>query len=274
LYVALIEQAENDGRKLKAEEYAEFLAAAQYAETNPQPIWVKADMEDDEFIDELRKAIGSGRPASYGLVDDNLKKAASLLVDRGRNLISGGLVNIFREDLNPRIAKFVGDVLVYLKEGERRTAIRARVAKALTKALTKAKAGNGPLVVLGHSMGGVILYDMLTDPAGAGLSAGFKADVLLTVGSQPGFFEELKLFAASDPEVGARKNRHLAAKPAAEHWWNVYDPVDILSFRCAGIFDGVEDFVFSSATGLIDAHSSYFSRPRFHARLKERLAAL
>jgi hypothetical protein len=168
----------------------------------------------------------------------------------------------------------VGDVFLYLREGERRAAIRARVADALTQAHARAKAGNGPLIVLGHSMGGVILYDMLTDPAGAGLSANFKADVLMTVGSQPGFFEELKLFAASDLQVGSDKPRKLAAKPAADHWWNVYDPVDILSFRCAPIFDGAEDFVFSSVTGLIDAHTSYFTRPRFHARLKERLAAL
>jgi hypothetical protein len=61
---------------------------------------------------------------------------------------------------------------------------------------------------------------------------------------------------------------------AVDVWWNVYDPVDLLSFRCEPIFQDVRDFEFSSATGLIDAHTSYFKRPRFYARLRQRLKAV
>jgi hypothetical protein len=270
LYVVLLE--EEEGAEPESDMVEEFMRAAQYAEDNPNPDWVSADMSDDEFIDTLREQAAAERPASYGLVD-KLKEAAGAVVDRGRNLVSTGLLAVMRDDINPLVANFVGDVFVYLKDGPRRNEIRQRIAADLIAAYQAASAGDGALVVIGHSMGGVILLDMLTDPAGAGLPPDFEIDVLMTVGSQPGFFEELKLFAASDEARRKGAQVSLASKPAAaRHWWNVYDPVDVLAFRCKGIFEGVEDFTFNSVTGVISAHTTYFKRPRFHARLKARLA--
>jgi pimeloyl-ACP methyl ester carboxylesterase len=274
LYTILVEKAEEDNRRIGDDEYREFLAAATYAEENLTPDWIRPDMSDDEFIEHLRRVLGTSQPASYGLID-KLAEAASAVVDRGRNLVSNGLVGLFRDNLNPRVAYFIGDVFVYLRENEPRRAIRARVAEALVQAHENAITGNGPLVVIGHSMGGVILYDMLTDPQGADLPQNFKVNVLMTVGSQPGLFEEMKLFAASNRDIGASKPRKRAPKPAGTAcWWNVYDPVDLLAFRCEDIFDEVEDFVFDSVTGLVDAHTTYFKRPRFHARLRARLSVL
>ena len=93
-----------------------------------------------------------------------------------------------------------------------------------------------------------------------------EVDLFVSVGSQPALFQEMSLFGAAVAAPGK------ASKPnAVAHWWNVYDPVDLLSFRCEPVFAGVEDFEFSSAAGLIDAHGSYFKRPIFYARLYERL---
>ncbi|MBO9579676.1 MAG: hypothetical protein J7498_02150 [Sphingobium sp.] len=269
----LIETAASQNRQLDAEEYAEMQAAAAYADANPAPAWVKADMTDTDFIDALRAHLQVDVPRPYGLLD-RLKAAAGAVLDRGRNLASAGILGLTRDKLNPAAAKFIGDVFVYLRAGPVRIDIRQRIVTALLAARADADAKAEPLIVVGHSLGGVILYDLLTDPAGAGLPPGFGIDILLTVGSQPGFFEELKLFAASDPAIPS-SGRPLALKPAAvAHWWNVYDPVDVLSFRCQGIFEGVEDFMFSSMTGVIDAHTSYFMRPRFFERLRARLQAL
>lgn len=273
LYTVLIETAATQNRQLDPEEFSEMQAAAAYAEVNPAPAWIKPDMTDAAFIDALRERLQRETPAAYGLLD-RLKAAAGTVLDRGRNLVSSGVVGLTRDKLNPAVARFVGDVFVYLRAGAARTDIRQRVVTELLAARTDATAKAEPLVVVGHSLGGVILYDLLTDPAGAGLPPGFSIDVLLTVGSQPGFFEELKLFAASDESIPSL-DHPLAEKPASfANWWNVYDPVDVLSFRCQGIFEGVEDFMFSSMAGVIDAHTSYFMRPRFFERLRSRLQAL
>ena len=273
LYAVLIETAATQNRQLDPEEFSEMQAAAAYAEVNTAPTWVKPDMTDAAFIDALRERLQREPPAAYGLLD-RLKAAAGTVLDRGRNLVSSGVLGLTRDKLNPMAARFIGDVFVYLRGGAVRADIRHRVVAELLAARADATAKDEPLVVVGHSLGGVILYDLLTDPAGAGLPDGFAIDVLLTVGSQPGFFEELKLFAASEKSIPS-PGRTLAAKPAAvARWWNVYDPVDVLSFRCQGIFDGVEDFMFSSMTGVIDAHTSYFMRPRFFERLRSRLQAL
>jgi hypothetical protein len=269
LYAVLIE----GNAPLAADQLREFGAIAAYVEANDKPAWVDPAMTDKNFVERLRMEAEVKKPASYGLVD-KLKTAAGAVVDRSRNLISKGLVPLVRDDLNPLVAAFLGDVFVYLVDGPRRSSIRSEVAKALSTAHQRAKAGSGPLVVVGHSMGGVILYDMLTDPTGAGLPADLRIDALVTVGSQPGFFEELKLFKASDPAIpGAGAT--LAASPASVgHWWNVFDPIDVLGFRAEQIFAGVEDFVFDSVTGVINAHTTYFKRPLFYGRLRARLAGI
>lgn len=272
LYAVMVEEAAADGRQIESDEFAEFRAAGAYAEATPRPVWVRADMTDDEFVDRLRASMAAASPASYGFLD-RVKEAAGVVLDRGRNLVAQGLVALVRDDLNPRVAEFLGDIFVYMRQGARRDAIRSRIADAIGRAHARAVAGGGPLVLVGHSLGGVILYDMLSDPAGAGLPRDLSVDLLLTVGSQPGFFEEMKLFAASDPAVGPHGQVKLAtAPPRVARWWNVYDPVDVLAFRCAGIFEGVEDFAFNSVAGVADTHGSYFARPRFHERLRARLA--
>ena len=47
--------------------------------------------------------------------------------------------------------------------------------------------------------------------------------------------------------------------------------MDLFGFRAQPMFDDCTDLIFSSATGLIDAHTAYFKRPQFHQRLAARL---
>lgn len=271
LYVAMVEQATLTGKALSPDQIADFAAAARQFEAWPEagdpPTAILAD--DDALVAAIRQVA----PSSYGLVDD-LRNAAGRVVDKARNLASTGVVDLFRDDVNPMIGRFVGDVFVYLKEGDKREAIRGRIRPALTAARARADAAGEALVVMGHSMGGVILYDMLSDPGGAGLPDGFRVDVLATVGSQVGLFEEMKLYASSSPAYSKALNAKVPMPARVKSWMNVFDPVDVLSYRCEPIFEGVKDYVFSSATGLASAHTAYFRRPQFHARLKARLDAL
>ena len=216
---------------------------------------------------ELRKRLPQEDTASFSL-RDALGEAAGQITDRARNLVSSGIAPIIRDQLSPRFAHFLGDIFVYLYGGglsPKRRIIRELIAEDLNAASQAAHDSGGKLLVVGHSLGGVILYDMLTDPQ-ASLDPALKVDIFVTVGSQPGIFQELSLFTRSTATSAKAQVPNTIAR-----WWNVFDPIDLLSFRCAPIFEGVEDFEFSSTTGIIDAHTTYFKRPRFHARLRERL---
>lgn len=121
-------------------------------------------------------------------------------------------------------------------------------------------------------MGAVILYDLLSDTdAMAQLSNTlgwtFEADLFLSVGSQVAVFEEMKVFAASDPNVNSP-----TPKPGpAKLWWNVFDKMDVLSFLAKGIFKDVEDLQLDTIAGVKDAHGAYFQSMLFYQRLNRRL---
>ena len=95
--------------------------------------------------DTIAEQLSAG-PCAFGITSV-IGDAVSAVTDRVRNAAS------------PAIGLFLGDVFVYLKDGDARQKIRTEVGKALTKAHADAKAGKGPLILVGHSMGGVILVD-------------------------------------------------------------------------------------------------------------------
>lgn len=270
LFAAMVEKANNAGNKLDAQQIADFRKATSFFEALPEeseapPICVA---DDDRAVVAVRKLVET--EGAYGLMD-YLRNAASAITGEIRNTASTGLVDLFRDQLNPAVARFLGDIFVYLKPGEQRAKIRADIEKALLAGWEAAQNKGGPLVLIGHSLGGVILYDMLSSPEKSGLPTGFKANVLVTVGSQVGVFEEFKLYDASNNAYSAEAKNKVPALKTVSAWMNVFDPVDLLSFRCEPIFEGVDDYVFSSATGLASAHTAYFCRPRFFARLRARL---
>jgi hypothetical protein len=272
IFVAMVEQAEATGKPLTADQIAKFNAAGAYALDNEKtpPAWATTATSDQALVGELRKRVAPAAPEAFGLIDD-IGKAATALADRARNLVSSGVAPIIRDQASPLLARFLGDVFVYLYgsgPNSNRSQIRAEIAKDINAAAADAKPNGDMLVLIGHSLGGVILCDMLGDRA-SGIDPGVKVDLLVTVGSQPGLFQEMSLL--DNVVQGPRKAPHAGAFSS---WFNVYDPVDLLSFRCEPIFQDVTDFAFSSVTGMIDAHSSYFKRPRFYARLRERLKSL
>jgi hypothetical protein len=121
-------------------------------------------------------------------------------------------------------------------------------------------------VVVGHSLGGVIGYDILTS-----FARDLRVDAFVTVGSQVGLFEELKLFLASDRAIPREGSTKISLPPSVRHWLNVYDGNDVMSYRLSPLVDGVVEFRY--ATGeLLAAHGAYFGQPRFHQRLAERLS--
>ena len=257
-------------------------ACAVYAEANPKPAWLRPEMTNEEFADalvtEAQKAKPGGGPSfqSQGIGDifNSLQDGITRLKEGAANWVSRQALDAVRETLHGKVALFLGDVFTYLDE--RGTpqdfgAIVKKVAAALTEGM-QARTASDPLIVLGHSLGGVILYDMLTSfQPEANLVPGLHIDRLVTVGSQVGLFEEMKSYLGSREEFSKTSGKKVPMPPAVDRWLNIFDEVDVLSFAAEPIFEGVKDLTFSSRTHVFTAHSAYFLRASFYERLRARL---
>ncbi|MEU0896066.1 hypothetical protein [Streptomyces massasporeus] len=168
--------------------------------------------------------------------------------------------------LSDTVTACLGDILVYLKDRgtvSRPGPIVQIVAAALTAA-AEHRGDDDPLVVVAHSMGGNITYDILTH-----FRPELPVDILVTVGSQVGYFEELKLFHASDERIPSADQPKVALPGTIGRWVNVVDLNDPLAFRTAPVFAGAEDY--RIATGALWAHSGYLNEPGFYERVARRL---
>lgn len=265
------------------------LAAGAYLEAKatvdqdkPVAIPTLVTTDNSQFADALESEIEQAdcdiQAFGFG---DRIRGAIGYLTRLVGNGASDAALKLARRDLSRGVSLFLGDVFVYLRGRDDAGAdgTRARIFKPIFDALVegaKAPRPDGePFVVVGHSLGGVILYDMLTDPAtradlDAAIGAPIQIDALFTVGSQLGFFADLGLYAGGRPAAGTR----LKMAPGVASWMNVFDFTDVFSFRCEQMFEGVRDFGYDTVTDLLHAHSAYFLRPSFYKRVRARLAEL
>jgi hypothetical protein len=257
--------------------------AVRYARQNTDWEWLNAVETDDDFLLQLEAQVeawgGPPTPAaeaplyeSLGFSEtwDRFREAA----DRVRGVVgrvSGRAVSkVARGPAHRAATLFLGDILVYLRERGTRDQpgpIVTAVAGALEEAGRSATDADQKVIVVAHSMGGNIVYDVLTH-----FRPDLRVDVLITVGSQVAFFEELKLFAESDKDVPRNPATDRVPKPSGVgRWINVFDRNDVLGYVAEGVFADVEDYEYSTGEGIFLAHMTYFSRPSFHDRLGERV---
>jgi hypothetical protein len=185
----------------------------------------------------------------------------------------------FRGPLNDFVTRFLGDVLYYMTlRGIREAAgkIPNVLVDALVAAQTNKEARNGePIVLLTHSMGGQIAYDVVSAflPASP-THRQIKVDFWCATASQVGFFEELDMFLASSTDF-SKKTGKRTPFPGANlgHWWNIWDHNDIISFTANGIFDGVDDEEYRTGMSLAAAHGGYLERPSFYRAFADKLNA-
>ncbi|PPK71099.1 hypothetical protein V5P93_002960 [Actinokineospora auranticolor] len=231
-------------------------------ETERYP-WLAEVHDDLALVDRLVAEVGP--PADdevetlggLSTVREWLASGANRLRRAAVTAVTVPPVHLFRRHLGPSIARTFGDVLAHL--AHRGTPDRpGPIVQVVADAVERAAADGGPVIVVAHSMGGNIVYDLLSH-----FRPDLTVDVLVTVGSQVGLFEELKLFAASTP-----------ASPVVpdniRSWINVVDRADPLAFRVAPIFDRATDYLYPS--GAVWAHAAYLRQPHFHRRIAHRVA--
>lgn len=265
VFATLVDDADSARRQLTPEELKVFAQAVDA-------------MDDKKAAADLVGTGSSDSALAFALTPDDeamaisigsIKQAIGNVTDRIRKVTSGLAYGLVRDSVRPAVGWFIGDVFAYLNGSALRDRIRDAVRLELVKAWN-ARAADEPFILVGHSMGGVILVDMLTDPAGAGLPAGMKVDCLFTVGSQPGLFQAVGGIGAVAPQAGEKIPRCAWIS----HWFNVFDPIDPLAFAAEPLFAGVKDVSFDSITGVASAHTTYFKRPQFYARFRARLSDL
>jgi hypothetical protein len=268
---------------VKSEDEARELArsyelAITYATANPHPDWL-ATAGPENFADSLNSASKASDVESFGVfgsILDSLKEGMSRLLNAAPDATTAVAGRLLRKKLNATVTRFAGDAFVYLN-GRGTVDAPGPIVRSVLDALRKAQAKpteEDKLVVIAHSFGGEIVYDILTyfDPT-------LTIDCLITVGSQVGLFEEMKLYKVSDPKIPrVDASNHIVPEDRVgcpkglKRWLNIFDTNDILSYRLEPVVEGVSDFHYDTGYSSLGAHGGYFMRPSFYRRLAARLA--
>ena len=212
-----------------------------------------------ELFPPLPKLTGlESQGGVFDAVMDSIKKGLSNTRNGVLRGISSQVLNRKRDDINSVGWKFVGDALVYIQQ--RGTVENpGPIIQAVLDALRTSRGEGEPLIVITHSMGGNIFYDILTYYA-----PDLKVDFWVSVGGQVGFFEEMKVFQMSDVNTYAPQKVEDLPNNVG-YWLNVYDPVDIFGYKVEPVFAKVNaDVSFSTGMPTPTAHSVYFDLVRFY----------
>jgi predicted alpha/beta hydrolase family esterase len=167
-----------------------------------------------------------------------------------------------RAQVTDGVGPVAGDIVLYQARGEE---IREKLRAAILDC-------PGEVVVLGHSLGGIIAADLLVESK----EAADRVPLLLTAGSQVPFLYEIN--ALKSLPFGEHLPQHFPRR-----WINFWDPDDLLSYIAHAVFaerggqaDGrvVEDVRIDGLQPFHWSHSAYFQRRDFLRRVAAELAAL
>jgi pimeloyl-ACP methyl ester carboxylesterase len=128
----------------------------------------------------------------------------------------------------------------------------------------------GPVVLLAHSLGGIIAFDLLASADKGTATAGLdRVEMLVTVGSQVPLLYELFALARG-VNFPALLPRTFTAK-----WVNVYDRRDLLAYAGRDLFSGrCHDIRIDTRTPFPAAHSAYWDTDSLYKHLAVELEKL
>jgi hypothetical protein len=133
------------------------------------------------------------------------------------------------------------DVLFYQRHS---AAIRAHVRKEIQDL-------KAPRLVMGHSLGGIILVDTLFGEDAVPIDV----DLLVTFGSQSPLLQALEAFGD--------------VTPGAIPWLNIWTRFDFVSFLAGGLWPGkVTDEEIAVDVGFPEAHGAYYEAREFYDKIR------
>jgi len=210
---------------------ARLLAEHRFDEPGTGPAIVLNGAARDALVTRLGQAIAPD--GTRGWVADKLKKEMIGFVERRATAAVAGR----RAGLMGASIPAIGDILYYQRRGGQ---VRQFVADTLSQA-------EPPVVAVGHSLGGIILVDLLSGPQPPAVRK------LITAGSQA------PLFYLIDALVNLRPG---AAQPVPfTPWLNIYNPQDFLSFCAERVFPrapDISDTAVDPGVPFPASHSAYW----------------
>ncbi|MCX4783163.1 alpha/beta fold hydrolase [Streptomyces sp. NBC_01264] len=183
-------------------------------------------------------------------------RAAAVLGRLAMRVTTQPLLNAWRGSLTVGAIPALGDILRYQARG---ADLRAFLHERIT-------AEPGPTVLIGHSLGGIALVDLLALAAARGEPVP-GVELLVTVGSQAPFLYELGALAGVVPGT--------KLPYAFPRWLNVYDRQDVLSYLAEPVFPGdprVSDQEIGSRQPFPACHSAYWKQDSLYARIERAVA--
>ena len=197
--------------------------------------WLK-QVKDEEILAAVGRALGQATvgealgpevvrsPDLRGFVRNTLRQFDEV-VGAVVGSTAGRLNEYLRIRLGPGVTEFLGDIFVYQRHRQR---IHQRVREVLRTQAPDLGEQRNPVSVVGHSLGGVIAFDL----AVAGESR-LWTNGLVTFGSQSPFFHVL------DPRgdlAAFRPGQPVTLPPTIPRWTNLWEPLDILAFIAGKVF--------------------------------------
>lgn len=167
-----------------------------------------------------------------------------------------------RVEVTDGLGPMAGDIMLYQARGE-------QIRDLLHRTVLDCRP---PIVLLGHSLGGVIAVDSLVECA----ETAAKVPVVLTAGSQAPYLYEIN--ALSSLPFGERIPAHFP-----DRWVNFWSPQDLLSFLAESVFARrggcdagrhIEDVRVDCREPFHWSHSAYFKRAEFISGLTRELQAV
>lgn len=153
---------------------------------------------------------------------EDLDKVAGALISE-----VGGRVNEYvRLIRGPGLARFLGDVLIYQRH---RGEIQDRVRASLSCIGPDAGTQRHPVRVIGHSLGGVIAFDLAV-----AATPPMWTEVLVTFGSQSPLFHVIDPRGPSVADY--RPGIPVALPDSLARWTNLWEPMDPLAFVASNVF--------------------------------------
>ncbi|WP_051893230.1 hypothetical protein [Streptomyces erythrochromogenes] len=267
------------GTGLAADFPAALDAAARSAEAARAAERATGDPQARELATALARAVAAGALAAAGAEADCTgaerdrlvellttrlggdarvpgARAAAFLGRLALRVTTQPLLNARRGSLTVGATPALGDILRYQARGhDLRQFLHARITAA-----------PGPTVLIGHSLGGIALVDLLA-LAAAGGEAVPGTELLVTVGSQAPFLYELGALTALEP--GAK------LPYGFPRWLNVYDRQDVLSYLAGPVFPGdprITDHEIGSRQPFPACHSAYWKQDALYERIEQAVA--
>ncbi|MER7732249.1 hypothetical protein ABTX80_15335 [Streptomyces erythrochromogenes] len=183
-------------------------------------------------------------------------RAAAFLGRLALRVTTQPLLNARRGSLTVGATPALGDILRYQARGhELREFLHARITGSPE-----------PTVLIGHSLGGIALVDLLALAAARG-EAVPGTELLVTVGSQAPLLHEFGALTALEP--GAK------LPYGFPRWLNVYDRHDVLSYLAAPVFPGdprITDHEIGSRQPFPACHSAYWKQDALYERIEQAVA--